>query len=237
MRVHWLQHAEHEGLGCIAPWLVRRGFDVTHTALHRGATPPPARNLDWLIVMGGPMNIYEEGRYPWLAAEKELIRDACVTKKKILGICLGAQLLADVLGGPVTRNYESEIGFFDVVLDKEADRTGLFTDFPIIFPAFHWHGDTFAYPPGATGLMKSAACARQGYVWGGGQAVGLQFHLEVQLEDAREWLREDPPKPARYVQPAAEILRDPELFALNNRLMLALLERMANQSVSPIYLE
>jgi GMP synthase-like glutamine amidotransferase len=230
MRVHWLQHAEHEGLGCIGPWLQARGFPLTHSALHLGEALPSARDFDWLIVMGGPMNIYEEGRYPWLAPEKKLIRDAYVMKRQILGICLGAQLLADVLGGAVTRNEYEEIGFFDVMFDAKADKTGLFGEFPARFPAFHWHGDTFSYPPGSTALMSTAGCPRQAYVSGEGRAVGLQFHLEVRLEDAREWLRLESPPPARYVQPATEILRDPERFALNNRLMLALLERIAHRT-------
>jgi GMP synthase-like glutamine amidotransferase len=233
MRVHWLQHAEHEGLGCIGPWLDARGFRCTHSALHQGEPLPPAHAFDWLIVMGGPMNIHEEARYPWLAAEKSLIRDACVMNKQVLGICLGAQLMAHVLGGEVTKNAYAEIGFFDVTLNQEDDRHGLFADFPRSFPAFHWHEDTFSYPPGATGLMSSQGCPRQAYVWGEGRGVGLQFHLEVREEDARQWLRLESPPPARYVQPAAEILRDPARFALNCRLMVALLERMAKRGTAP----
>ena len=100
-------------------------------------------------------------------------------------------------------------------------------DFPATFAAFHWHGDTFAWPPGSTPLMSSAACARQGFSWGEGRAIGLQFHLEVELEDARRWLAVDAPAPRRYVQDAADMLREPARFAQNTRLMHLLLERMA----------
>jgi GMP synthase-like glutamine amidotransferase len=184
-------------------------------------------DFDWLVVMGGPMNIYEHDRYPWLIGEKFLIRDACVRKKQVLGICLGSQLLADVLGGAVSESPEPEIGWFDVSLSDEASKSRLFADFPRTFAAFHWHGDTFSIPPGATPLMSSQACARQAFSWGEGRALGLQFHLEVELEDARRWLATDAPGPRRYVQGAAEILREPARFAENTRLMHALLERMA----------
>jgi GMP synthase-like glutamine amidotransferase len=230
MRVHWLQHAEHEGLGCIEPWLRERGHRVTATRLQRGEELPHVDDFDWLIAMGGPMNIYEHDRHPWLIREKFLIRDACVKKKQVLGICLGAQLIADVLGGKVTENREPEIGWFDVALNSEAGKSPLFADFPARFPAFHWHGDTFAYPRDSTPLMSSEACERQAFSWGEGRVLGLQFHLEVEHDDARRWLETDAPEPRRYVQDAAEILRDPERFAQNRRLMHRLLERLAPAS-------
>ena len=233
MRVHWLQHAEHEGLGCIEPWLRERGHRLRGTRLQRGEELPAVDEFDWLIVMGGPMNIYEHDRHPWLIREKFLIRDACVKKKHVLGICLGSQLVADVLGGAVSQNDEPEIGWFDVTLNDEARQSEYFSDFPATFAAFHWHGDTFSIPKGATPLMSSAACARQAFSWGDGRVLGLQFHLEVELEDARRWLATDAPEPRRYVQTAAEILRDPARFAENRRLMHRLLERMA-RGVAPV---
>lgn len=227
MRVHWLQHAEHEGLGCIEPWLRERGYTVSGTRLQRGEALPQAREFDWLVVMGGPMNIYEYEAHPWLVPEKALIRDACVMKKQILGICLGSQLLADVLGGKVSKNSVPEIGWFDVTLTKDALKSSFFAGFPETMTAFHWHEDSFTYPPGATALMSSKDCPRQGFSWGGEQAIGLQFHLEVELEDARRWLATGSPPPARTVNSAGEILRDPARFAENRRLMRLLLDRMA----------
>jgi GMP synthase-like glutamine amidotransferase len=227
MRVHWLQHAEHEGLGSIDAWLRARRFTVTCSQLQRREPLPAARDFDWLIVMGGPMNIYEHDLHPWLVPEKKLIRDACVTNKKVLGICLGSQLIADVLGGSVTKNHEAEIGWFDVTLTDKAAGSGVFDDFPGRFEAFHWHGDTFEVPPGSEVVMSSEACPRQAFTWGEGLVVGIQFHLEVRHADAQAWLREDPPVPSRYVQAPGEILRDPQRFAMNNRLMSALLDRAA----------
>jgi len=227
MRVHWLQHAEHEELGCIAPWLAQRKHKVTRTRLFDGDELPSTLDFDWLIVMGGPMNIYEHEAYPCLLQEKSLINDACVTNKKVLGICLGAQLISDVLGGPVTRSPEPEIGWFDVFLSDEARNSEIFGGLPSQFPAFHWHGDTFAPPDGAASLMRSEACPNQGFVVQGGRICALQLHLEVRREDAAVWLSEDPPRPARYVQTPAQMLRPDAPFAANRALMNDLLTRFA----------
>lgn len=224
MRIHWLQHAEHEDLGCLAPTLARRGEAVSLSRLWDGDELPAVSAFDALIVMGGPMNIYEHAAHPWLVGEKALIRAAIDAGKPVLGICLGSQLIADVLGGPVTRNAHSEVGWFEVTLNREGRAHPLFADWPETFAAFHWHGDTFAMPPGAQHLMSSEACANQGFVWGE-RVVGLQFHLEVTAADARVWLQHEQPAPARYVQTPEHILGDVERFALNNRLMMQLLQR------------
>ena len=226
MRVHWLQHADFEDLGCIAPWLAARGCEVSQTRLYAGETPPRAENFDWLIVMGGPMNIYEYERHPWLNAEKALIGQTVEQGKKLLGICLGAQLIADVLGGPVTRNAHSEVGWFPLQRAPAAHGSKFFGDFPQRFHAFHWHGDTFALPPGTQGLMRSEACANQAFEKDG-RIAAIQFHLEVTAADARVWFDHERPAPARYVQEAGAILANLDRFAENNRLMFRLLEKFA----------
>lgn len=228
MHVHWLQHASHEDLGCIGPWLARRGCRVTMSRLWAGEPPPATPDFDALIVMGGPMNIYEHDAHPWLLPEKRLIRAAIDAGRPALGICLGSQLIADVMGGPVTRNAHTEIGWFDVNLHPAGRAQPLFADWPDRFSAFHWHGDTFAIPPGAQNLMSSEGCAHQGYTIGD-RVIGLQFHLEVTAADARVWLAQEDLKPSRYVQEPGFILGELERFALNNRLMLKLLDRWLPQ--------
>lgn len=225
MRVHWLQHAEHEDLGCIAPWLAARGHDVSATRLQRGEAPPSPEAFDWLIVMGGPMNIYEHNEHRWLIAEKQLIRRALDGGKRLLGICLGSQLIADQLGGPVSRNAESEIGWHPVRLSEAGHKDSAFAGFPDEFTAFHWHGDTFALPPGSTTLMSSEACAAQAFSHGP-KVAGIQFHLEVTAANARDWFAVERPTPARYVQSPEAILAALPNFAGNNRLMRQLLENI-----------
>lgn len=225
MRVHWLQHADFEDLGCIGPWLTERGHAVRGTALYAGAALPAVEDFDVLIVMGGPMNIYEHAEHPWLAAEKALIRAAITAGRRVLGICLGAQLIADVLGGPVRRNADTEIGWFPLRLTPEGRAHPLFAGLPDVFTGFHWHGDTYALPPGAVRLAESAACAQQAYAFDGSRVLGLQFHLEVTQANAREWFRHESVTPAAFVQAPERILADEAAFIANNRWMLAVLER------------
>ncbi len=223
MRIHWLQHADFEDLGCIAPALLRRGDTVSLTRLWAGEPLPAPSAFDALIVMGGPMNIYEYERHPWLPAEKACIRQAIEAGRRVLGICLGSQLIADVLGGPVTRNAHSEIGWFPVTRTPDGRSSKNFAGFPERFTAFHWHGDTFALPPQAENLMASEGCAHQALQYGE-RVVGIQFHLEVTAANAREWFMHERPVPSRYVQDAETILADLDAFAENNRLMMKLLD-------------
>lgn len=226
MRVHWLQHADFEDLGCIAPWLAARGAEVTLTRLYAGETLPPVASFDWLIVMGGPMNVDEDDAHPWLRAEKDFILDAVHAKKKMLGICLGAQLIAAALGAPVLRNAHVEIGWHPVTMNPAAKRSKLFAGFPDRFLPFHWHGDTFEIPPDATPLASSEACANQAYERDG-RIAAIQFHLEVTAANARIWFEHEQPAPSRYVQAPQDILSDIARFADNNRLMLQLLDNLA----------
>jgi GMP synthase-like glutamine amidotransferase len=225
MRVHWLQHADFEDPGSILPWLSAHGHPARGNRLHAGDPLPALEDFDTLIVMGGPMNIHEHERHPWLVAEKALIRAAIDAGKRVLGICLGAQLIADQLGGPVTRNDETEIGWFPVTLTREGRTTPLFAGWPETFTTFHWHGDTYALPPGAECLASSAACAQQAFAWDGGRVLGLQFHPEVTADSVREWFRHEAPKPARYVQRPDEILARSDAFAGGLRLTDTLLDR------------
>jgi GMP synthase-like glutamine amidotransferase len=222
MRVHWIQHAEHEGLGCIAPWLAARGHSARCTRAQRGEPMPAPADYDWLIVMGGPMNIYEHAAHPWLVAEKQAIRQALDAGKRILGICLGAQLLADQLGGPVVKNAEPEIGWHPVQLTEQGKVSPLLKGFDRPFNPFHWHGDRIVLPSGMATLASSAACAEQLFA-PQPHVVGTQFHLEVTAADARGWFATERPTPSRYVQTAEHILAQLPAFADNNRLMFQLL--------------
>jgi GMP synthase-like glutamine amidotransferase len=161
------------------PWLRARGHTLTFTHFHAGDLPPESGPApDWLIVMGGPMGVHDEASLPWLKAEKRALRAALDRGAAVLGVCLGAQLMADALGAAVTRNAHKEIGWHKVELSPEAKATWLGLAFPEDFTPFHWHGDTFAIPAGAVPLGSSAACRNQGFLWND-RALALQFHPEV----------------------------------------------------------
>lgn len=176
MRLHYLQHAPYEGPANVELWANKKSHEISGTKLYSGEKLPGLGEFDWLVVMGGPMNVYEEAIYPWLAEEKMLIRHAIDEGKIVLGICLGAQLIADVLGGKVSRNPHQEIGWLDVSLTDEGKISPIFSGLPECFTTFQWHGDTFSTPPGANRLAFSEACANQAFSYK--KAVATQFHLE-----------------------------------------------------------
>ena len=186
------------------------------------------------MVMGGPMNIYEYNKYPWLAAEKDFIRAATEAETAVLGICRGAQLLADALGGPVTRAPRREIGWWPVTLTDAGRTIPVFADFPDRFTALHWHGDTFAIPPGATHVASSEACPNQAFALDGGRVVGLQFHLEetrtaltTLAENAAEDLVVEPPEP--WVATRQAPLRADVPYEPCRGLLFSLLDRMSSR--------
>lgn len=226
MRVHWLQHVPFEGLGSIGPWLESRGARLTHTPFfEKGAKLPRLDDIDWLIVMGGPMSVNDEADLPWLAEEKRFIAGAIAQSKIVLGICLGAQLIANALGAAVRRNPEREIGWFPV---EPAGAPGADALFDGPTDVFHWHGEIFDLPEGATLLARSMACGHQAFSIGR-RVLGLQFHLEMTVEGARALVGNCAAdlEPAQFVQSRAEILGDAERFRRLNRHMTAVLDRLA----------
>jgi GMP synthase-like glutamine amidotransferase len=181
MRIHFIQHVAFEGPGAIADWARDRGHSMTLTEQFSGGKLPQADTLDFLVVMGGPMGANDDTQFAWLAAEKRLIAEVLQRQKLILGVCLGAQLLAQVLGARVYRNREREIGWFPVRLTAEASANRLFSGLPPEMTVLHWHGDTFDQPHGSVHLVESDLCRNQAFELEG-RVLGLQFHLEVQPE-------------------------------------------------------
>lgn len=220
MRIHSLQHVPFEDIGSMTSDFRTRGYSLSTTHWYRGDAAPAVNDFDALVVMGGPMGIYDEAIHPWLADEKILIKEAITAGKIVLGICLGAQLIADVLGGKVTRNPHKEIGWLPISINPAAAThpiTQVFARYPNVF---HWHGDTFALPPGAMHLASSEGCANQAYVFQD-KVYGFQFHLETTPASARaliEHCAEDIDG-SRYTQPAQTILANDEKFAQINRAM------------------
>jgi len=225
MRLHGLRHESFEKEGEIAVWAKERGHTLTHTDLWNGEALPNLDSFDFLIVMGGPMNIYEEDKFPWLAQEKRFLKASAEAGKRILGVCLGAQLLSAVLGGKVTKGKHREIGWHQVTTGPDAAKSRVFAGLPQVYDAFHWHGDTFSIPPGALWTAKSEACAHQAFAACGDRVVGLQFHLETNAESlaamAAGCADEIIVDPVRYpyVQSVEDMSSRPErLTALRGRL-------------------
>ena len=226
MRVHYLQHVPFEDLANIESWARSRGHELSRTMLFSDEKLPEMGQFDWLIIMGGPMNIYEEDKFSWLAREKDFIRQAIAGDMIVLGICLGAQLIADVLGSSVRRNEYREIGWFTVNLTEEGIRSPIFSVLPERFMALHWHGDTFGIPPGAVRIAESRACANQAFIKG--KAIGLQFHLESSresidhlLENCADELTDGP-----FVQSQDELSAHPERLSQIRGSMEKLLDRV-----------
>jgi GMP synthase-like glutamine amidotransferase len=228
MRIHYLQHASFEGMSCLQDWFLRRRHLISGTHLYRGDTLPGLDTFDWLVILGGPMGVHDTDQFPWLVAEKQLIRDAMAAGKIVLGICLGGQLMAHVLGAEVKKNTYKEIGWFPITRRDEVETSALKGIFPKQMNMFHWHGDTFAIPAGATPLASSAACANQGYVIGD-RIVGLQCHpettpqfIEYLARAGMDELAESSP----YIQTREQLFADDETYRAINRVMYAILEKL-----------
>lgn len=205
MRAHWLQHVPFEGLGYIEIWLTATGYEVTQTKLFQSEVLPELDAFDLLIAMGGPMSVNDEAEYPWLADEKRFVRNAINAGKPVLGICLGAQLIASALGARVYKNTVKEIGWFPIEKVCPSEKSAF--AFPPSLEVFHWHGETFELPTGAHPLAKSIGCEHQAFQLGD-TVIGLQFHLETTLESACQIVANcrDELVTAQYIQTEEEIL-------------------------------
>lgn len=180
MRFHVLQHVPFEGLGSIHSWLQSHGAIVTTTRYFESPLLPDLSAIDALIALGGPMSVNDEDALPWLRDEKRFVGEAIRSGIPVLGICLGAQLMASALGARVYPGVDKEIGWFPVYTcahDSDA------FNFPGASEVFHWHGETFDLPPHATHLARSEGCLHQAFQVGS-RAIGLQFHLETTPESA-----------------------------------------------------
>jgi GMP synthase-like glutamine amidotransferase len=226
MRVHWFQHVPFEGLGHIEPWLLRAKFHISHTHFFKNEHPPDPAHVDFLILMGGPMSVHDEAIHSWLAEEKQFLRRFLATGKPVLGICLGAQLIANALGARVYPNREKEIGWFPIEGVPPSINRSAFL-FPPATEVFHWHGETFDLPPGAVQLARNPACENQAFQIGA--AIGLQFHLETTPESAQALIANARHEltPGPFIQSEADLLATPpERYHAIHRLMDKLLAHL-----------
>ncbi len=231
MRAHYLQHVSFEGLGSIEPWLQDAGYELSSTQFFNSETLPAINDIDLLVVMGGPMSVNDVLAFPWLVAEKEYIKNTIKAGKLVLGICLGAQLIASALGEEVFQNTSKEIGWFPV--KAVTSQSGAAFRFPSEIEVFHWHGETFNLPDGAVLLAESRGCRNQAFQVGG-NVIGLQFHLETTPTSALEIVENcrNELVTGEFIQSKSEILSAPqEYYSSVNSLMNSILEYLHGNNV------
>jgi len=220
MKIHYLQHVPFEGPAYLQTLAREKGAKLSGSRLFAGDPLPADTDFDLLAVMGGPMGVHDEALYPWLREEKRFIGSIIDAGKKVLGICLGAQLIADVMGASVYKNTSREIGWFPVTRSSDAASSSFGRALPEQFYAFHWHGDTFDIPAGAIHIAESEACTNQGFVYDE-RVVGFQFHLEATRESIKALLdncREDCDG-GRFVQSEKDIVADLHVGECNQLFM------------------
>lgn len=225
MHLHWLQHVPFEGLGFISTWLDSRQIQQSVTRLYQQDTLPELTALDGLIIMGGPMGVNDDAQYPWLAGEKQFIRQCIDAGKPVLGICLGAQLIASVLGASVAPNPHKEIGWFGISKVVENNMHPLAQFLPDNESVFHWHGDRFEIPDNCIRLYESIACANQAFVYRE-NVLALQFHMETLPENAESLLQHcaDELVLAEYIQSADAIRENMHLHKTMNSTLETILD-------------
>jgi len=187
MNVLIIKHVEIEGPGLIEYHLNRKKIPYKILHLKSGVRLPKLDGFTHIIILGGPMNVYEEDRYPFLKEEDLFIKEAIQRGKAILGICLGGQLIAKALGAKVLKASVKEIGWYDVSLTKSGLQDPLLSNFPKTFSVFQWHEDTFEIPKSGKLIATSSPISHQAFRYAE-KVYGLQFHLEVTEEMIKEWM-------------------------------------------------
>lgn len=224
MKIHYFQHKSFESLGCIKDWIKQREYPVSATKFYENPVLPNLSDFDFLIIMGGPMGVYDEDKYPWLKDEKLFIREAIENNKIVLGICLGSQLIAVAMGAKVHRNKYKEIGWFPIQI---INGHNIFSILPKEIISAHWHGDTFELPGGAIIVAESSACKNQAFVYNN-KVIGLQFHLEFTHDSLKELIEHgrDELVKDQYVQTEKEILDNLELLNTTNNYLFQILDNI-----------
>lgn len=226
MRLHFIRHVPYEGLGHVRTWAEARGFEITETRPYERQTFPAPAGLGMLVVLGGPMGACDEDRYPWMAAEKRFLAEAIRAETPTLAICLGAQLVADVLGAEVRRHVHAEIGWHPVRPVGAAADGPLAPFFGSGAEVMQWHYDTFDLPEGALHLARNEACENQAFAWAD-HLLALQFHPEMTCDEVARVVERDGPLPeGPYVSDPTTLL-DADRFRRLRTRTHAFLDRLA----------
>ncbi|NQY79918.1 MAG: type 1 glutamine amidotransferase [Candidatus Caenarcaniphilales bacterium] len=210
MKVCILQHVSFEGPAMILDWVKEKGFEYEIIKLFEGQALPALNSFELLVVMGGPMSVHDEAEFAWLKEEKVFIKSAIDLGKKVLGICLGAQLIANVLGAEVTKAENKEIGWFPVELNESFKQKPLLSEIDDKLNVLHWHGEGFSIPNGADLIFSSEGHQNQAFTYGG-NVLALQFHFEMNENTLKDILEntgdiQDAKPEDKYIQSENEVL-------------------------------
>jgi GMP synthase-like glutamine amidotransferase len=228
-KIDCFMHVPFEGPGVIADWAEEKGHQIHYTRLYNGEALPDASALDMAIVMGGPMNVFDFHIHPWMEDEIEWVRNFIHAGKPLLGICLGAQIIASALGEEVYPGEHKEIGWHNVQFLPSLGDFKICKDLPISRKVFHWHGDTFNIPEGATRIAGSHAFPNQGFIYAK-RVVALQFHLEVSSDLVRGLVDNcrDELVDGTHIQSEKEILSEQRYFESNQQVLYQFLDYICN---------
>jgi GMP synthase-like glutamine amidotransferase len=219
MNVLIVKNVLSEGPGTIEDFLRQQAIPYRILEMHAGDAVPSHDSFSHLVVLGGPMAVYEMSQYPYLVRETALIEEAIRAEKPVLGVCLGAQMLAHVLGARVYAGGKKEIGWYEVSITDEGMKdpffSGLSVDGKAKAQVFQWHGDTFDLPWGAARLASSDLYPNQAFRYGSA-VYALQFHIEVTPKIVREWLAHEKGIDVVAVNAESERIFTPYLNRANN---------------------
>jgi len=226
VRLHYIQHEAIVCPGTTLEWARERGYSVGATRIHEHQPFPALAEFDLLVIPGGTMSVYEEKRFPWLKSEKDFVARSIESGKAVVGLCFGAQLLADVLGGQVAPNSHKEIGWHEVRRSESAAQTSILSSLPERFIAFQWHGDVFTLPPGAIHAAASDATPNQAFQYKD-RVVAVQFHPESSRSTIQTLLDQAGHQvaPGPFVQDPATFLPQEQQLADMRRLFFDLLDQ------------
>ena len=230
LRIQTFMHVSFEGLGCIETWTKMHNHSVSYTRFYEQYQLPEIEDIDMLIVMGGPMSVYDENIYPWLKQEKDFIQNVINNGKIVLGICLGSQLIAEVLGASVYPGKQKEIGWFDLYATENGLNHPMLKSFEQRFHVFHWHGDTYNLPLQTEHLFFSDVCKSQAFLFEN-RVLGLQFHFEVTAESVSLMVENGMSEliESETVQSANYILNETDYYNANNVKMFKILDYLTNR--------